>query len=98
LPYSHGKLNQAQMISNGVVPLREFMLRQTHRKDLELFEHIAHEPINAPVAAIPLSVVMPAFVVGELRNAFAPSAGRSSRTSGCRTARPCAADSSKART
>jgi flagellar biosynthetic protein FliP len=69
-PYGHGKLNQAQLIANGIAPLRAFMLRQTHTKDLALFERIAHEPDVAP-AAIPLSVVMPAFVVGELRNAFA---------------------------
>lgn len=70
VPYSHGKLTQMQVVQNGVVPLRAFMLRQTHKKDLALFEHIAHQPELA-ASAIPLSVVMPAFVVGELRNAFA---------------------------
>jgi flagellar biosynthetic protein FliP len=71
VPYSQGKLNGAQLVQNGIVPLRDFMLRQTHKKDLELFEHIAHGPPDAAPAAVPLSVVMPAFVVGELRNAFA---------------------------
>jgi len=69
-PYSHGKLTQAQLVTRGVVPLREFMLRQTRTKDLELFERVAHVPEAAP-AQLGISVVMPAFVVGELRNAFA---------------------------
>lgn len=69
-PYSNGKLTQAQLIQRGIVPLQAFMLRQTHKKDIELFERIAHVPEPAP-ATLPLSIVMPAFVVGELRNAFA---------------------------
>jgi len=69
-PYSQGKLSQAQLITRGLGPLQAFMLRQTHKKDIELFERIAHTP-DVPAATLPLSIVMPAFVVGELRNAFA---------------------------
>ncbi len=69
-PYSHGRLTQAQLVQRSIGPLQAFMLRQTHKKDIELFERIAHMPDTVP-AALPISVVMPAFVVGELRNAFA---------------------------
>jgi flagellar biosynthetic protein FliP len=69
-PYSHGKLTQAQLVTRGIVPLRAFMLRQTRKKDLQLFERVAHQPDVAP-DRLPVSVVMPAFVVGELRSAFA---------------------------
>ena len=69
-PYSHGKLTQAQLVQRGVEPLQDFMMRQTREKDLELFERIARRSA-ATTSKPPLSVVMPAFVVGELRNAFA---------------------------
>jgi flagellar biosynthetic protein FliP len=69
-PYSEGKLTQAQLVQRSLGPLQAFMLRQTHKKDIALFERIAHVPDAAP-ATLPISIVMPAFVVGELRNAFA---------------------------
>ncbi len=69
-PYSHGRITQAQLMQRGVEPLRTFMLRQTRKKDLELFDRVAHRSGDGPAQA-PISVVMPAFVVGELRNAFA---------------------------
>jgi flagellar biosynthetic protein FliP len=69
-PYSHGRITQAQLVTRGIEPLRGFMLRQTRKKDLDLFERVAHRQAE-PADAAPISVVMPAFVVGELRNAFA---------------------------
>jgi flagellar biosynthetic protein FliP len=69
-PYSQGRISQAQLIQRGIEPLRTFMLRQTRKKDLELFEHVAHAP-DAEASTEPVTVVMPAFVVGELRSAFA---------------------------
>ncbi|MGD0472445.1 MAG: flagellar type III secretion system pore protein FliP [Candidatus Velthaea sp.] len=70
VPYSQGRISQAQLIERGIEPLRAFMLRQTRKKDLDLFERVAHEP-EAQASLQPVSVVMPAFVVGELRSAFA---------------------------
>jgi flagellar biosynthetic protein FliP len=69
-PYSEGKLTQAQLVQRSLGPLQAFMLRQTHKKDIALFQKIAHVPDAGP-AALPISIVMPAFVVGELRSAFA---------------------------
>jgi flagellar biosynthetic protein FliP len=46
------------------------MLRQTHVKDLALFERLAREGRAGPARA-PADVLLPAFVVGELRSAFA---------------------------
>jgi flagellar biosynthetic protein FliP len=69
-PYSEGKLTQAQLVQRSLGPLQAFMLRQTHKKDIALFEKIAHVQDAGP-ATLPLSIVMPAFVVGELRSAFA---------------------------
>jgi flagellar biosynthesis protein FliP len=46
------------------------MLRQTRVADIELFERVAHQPL-ASAPAVPLVVLVPSFVVGELRSAFA---------------------------
>ena len=58
------------MLARAFEPLRTFMLRQTHEKDLALFARLAHEPQTRPASTVPV-VLLPAFVVGELRSAFA---------------------------
>lgn len=68
-PYAHRRLPQAQMLTRAFVPLRDFMRRQTHVRDLALFARIARVP-PAAAANVPF-VLVPAFVVGELRSAFA---------------------------
>ena len=69
-PYSHGSLSQSQALERAVAPLRAFMLRQTHLADIGLFERVAHR-VPEPASQAPLEVLVPAFVVGELRSAFA---------------------------
>jgi flagellar biosynthesis protein FliP len=69
-PYAHGKLSQSQAIERATTPLRAFMLRQTHVADIMLFERVAHR-LPEPAERAPIVVLIPAFVVGELRSAFA---------------------------
>lgn len=69
-PYAHGALTQSQALDKVTAPLRTFMLRQTRLADVALFERVAHRPSES-VAKAPLLVIVPAFVVGELRSAFA---------------------------
>lgn len=69
-PYAHGTLSQSQALDRASEPLRRFMLRQTRVADITLFERVAHRG-SEPVASAPLTVLVPAFVVGELRGAFA---------------------------
>ncbi len=69
-PYARGAISQRAMLRRAFLPLRTFMLHQTHAKDLALFARIAHEPSSAAADAPP-AVVLAAFVVGELRSAFA---------------------------
>jgi flagellar biosynthesis protein FliP len=69
-PYSKGALTQSQFIARATGPLRAFMLRQTRLADIELFERVSHRKPEAPQSA-PLFILIPAFVVGELRDAFA---------------------------
>ncbi len=70
-PYATGKMSQHQFLDRAVAPLRAFMLRQTKRNDITVFARVAHEPAGEASTAQPLTVLIPAFVVGELRNAFA---------------------------
>ncbi|MGB6986128.1 MAG: flagellar type III secretion system pore protein FliP, partial [Candidatus Aquilonibacter sp.] len=69
-PYARGALTQSQALDRASAPLRAFMLRQTRVADIALFERVAHRS-GEPVAKAPLTVIVPAFVVGELRGAFA---------------------------
>jgi len=69
-PYAKGAITQAQFVDRSMAPLRAFMLRQTRLDDVALFERIAHRAAE-PAAKAPVSVLVPAFVVGELRDAFA---------------------------
>ncbi len=69
-PYARGALTQSQALERASGPLRAFMLRQTRVADIALFERVAHRR-SEPVAGAPLNVLIPAFVVGELRGAFA---------------------------
>jgi flagellar biosynthetic protein FliP len=68
-PYSHGRISTSQALSRSMDPLRSFMLRQTRAADVALFERIARSA--GPASRVPIAVLIPAFVVGELRNAFA---------------------------
>ena len=69
-PYADGKLTQSAFLDRASRPLRAFMLRQTKARDVVVFARIARRPEESASDA-PLTVVIPAFVVGELRSAFA---------------------------
>jgi len=70
-PYVAGKVSQRAFIERASEPLRAFMLRQAKQRDVDTFGRLAHRPAGERAAAAPLTVLIPAFVVGELRNAFA---------------------------
>ena len=70
-PYAAGAMTQKQFLDRAAGPLRAFMLRQTKRHDIDVFARIAHRSPAEDPAAAPIAVLIPAFVVGELRSAFA---------------------------
>ncbi|HHY35548.1 MAG TPA: flagellar type III secretion system pore protein FliP [Firmicutes bacterium] len=69
-PYVRGEIDAAEAWQRGVVPVRDFMLRQTRQKDLALF--LDMQGGNPPAGPEDLSVfvVAPAFVISELKTAF----------------------------
>ena len=69
-PYSAGELSLDEAMDAGLAPLRSFMLNQTREQDLKLFADIAGKNDYAGPEAVPLSLLMPSFIVSELKTAF----------------------------
>ncbi|MCS0333781.1 flagellar type III secretion system pore protein FliP [Vibrio diabolicus] len=69
-PYDNGEITLIQAFSVAEKPVREFMLAQTHQSSLEQMLRIANEPLNQNVEDISFAVVLPAFVISELKTAF----------------------------
>ena len=69
-PYVAGELPQADALHLAVEPLRGFMFKHTREKDLLLFRDMADLARSAGPADIPTRVLVPAFVISELRVAF----------------------------
>ena len=70
-PYAAGTMSQRQFLERAVDPLRAFMLRQTKRHDIDVFARVAHRAPDEAPERMPITVLIPAFIVGELRSAFA---------------------------
>lgn len=69
-PYLANEIDQPTAFNKAIQPLREFMFRQTRDKDLELFLELNHQDRPKTLEDIPTVVLLPAFVVSELRTAF----------------------------
>ena len=69
-PYLEEEMSQAEALEAAMGPVRQFMFRQTREKDLALFAKMAKlDKPNTP-QDVPSSVLIPAFVVSELKTAF----------------------------
>ena len=69
-PYLNGELTQEEAIEIGMQPLREFMYAQTQTKDVQMFMEISGTAWDGELDSIPNSVLIPSFVISELRTAF----------------------------
>lgn len=70
VPFENGELNQEEALKKGMDPLREFMYPQTQVKDVELFMDISGQEWDGNIRSIPNSVLVPSFMISELRTAF----------------------------
>ncbi len=68
-PYTAGKMNFSQAVDVGTVPLKEFMLKQTRRDDLNLFAKMYGKPIDDR-ENVPMTVLIPAFAISEINAGF----------------------------
>lgn len=71
-PLNRGEITQEQALEAGIAPLKTFMLDQVKPQDLKLFVNIAQLDTGSmeTVEEIPTTVVIPAFIISELRIAF----------------------------
>jgi flagellar biosynthetic protein FliP len=69
-PYQRSELTDTQAIVTAYQPLRQFMLRQTREKDLALFVGAAGAARPATTDDVPAQVLLPAFLISELKTAF----------------------------
>ena len=70
VPFEEGIITQEEFLEKGMEPLRQFMYGQTQKKDVQLFLEISGEEWDGSLEDIPTSVLIPSFIVSELRTAF----------------------------
>lgn len=69
-PLAAGEIDEAQGVERTIAPFKTFMISHTRDKDLIQFFDIAKVPIPEDRAASPIQIVIPAFIISELRRAF----------------------------
>ena len=69
-PYMDGKIDEKIAVTETLRPLREFMFRQTRDSDMNLMLDISRGPAPQTFDDLPTSVLIPAFILSELKTAF----------------------------
>ncbi|WP_069997466.1 flagellar type III secretion system pore protein FliP [Cellulosilyticum sp. I15G10I2] len=73
-PYQNNQMTQAEAVERGIVPLKEFMVRQTRDEDIKLFMDLSGRELlqddSDILNELPLHIVIPAFIISELRTGF----------------------------
>lgn len=69
-PYLNEEISQTEAFDIAQEPIKSFMLRQTREKDLALFLRVAGQETPETLEEVGLHVIVPAFVISELKTAF----------------------------
>ena len=69
-PYLNNTIDQNTALQRGIDPFREFMLKETRKEDLQVFIDLSKQPRPATSSDVAIEVLLPAFVVSELKTAF----------------------------
>lgn len=69
-PFAEQKIPFEEAVQRGADPLRQFMMKQTRETDLAMFARMAQSEEKIDAAQAPMRVLIPAFVVSELKTAF----------------------------
>ncbi|RZU50471.1 flagellar biosynthetic protein FliP [Krasilnikovia cinnamomea] len=69
-PYLNGTKTQSQAFEDGIQPLRQFMLKTTRPDEIALMVRVSGQPTPANQDDLPMTTLVPAFVLSELRAAF----------------------------
>ena len=68
-PYLAKEINEVEFLQKGVEPFKKFMLKNTRKRELKFFLELSNIEVKSP-EEIPLTVLIPAFLVSELTIAF----------------------------
>jgi flagellar biosynthetic protein FliP len=69
-PFSENKITAEKALEKGIAPFKSFMLKQTRENDLALFARLAKIPDMQGPEEVPLRILLPSFVISELKTAF----------------------------
>jgi flagellar biosynthetic protein FliP len=69
-PYLESRIGQQQALELAMAPVREFMFKQTREKDLAMMMEVAKAARPQSMADVPTSVLIPSFIISELKTAF----------------------------
>ncbi|WP_258110250.1 flagellar type III secretion system pore protein FliP [Alicyclobacillus sp. SP_1] len=69
-PYLAGKLSESAALQQAEIPFKQFMAKQTRPSDLQLFLQFRHIPLPKSVNKIPITALVPAYTISELKTAF----------------------------
>lgn len=69
-PYLENKITTTEALKKAETPIRAFMLKQTREKDLALMVEVAKMQRPKNVDEVPTTVLIPAFIISELKTAF----------------------------
>lgn len=69
-PYMKNQITQQAALDRGIVPIRNFMFKQTHEKELALFVRMAKIEKPKSKEDVPTYVLLPSFILSELKTAF----------------------------
>jgi flagellar biosynthetic protein FliP len=70
VPYEHGQIDAMGALDLASGPLRNFMLKYSREKDLALFLELAKQPKPRSADELPMRVVIPAYLISELKAGF----------------------------
>ena len=69
-PYLAGQISQDVAVTEALKPMREFMFKQARENDVALFINLSDGPRPETQNDVPTTVLIPAFVISELKTAF----------------------------
>jgi flagellar biosynthetic protein FliP len=69
-PFTQGSITAWQAVERSADPMRRFMLNYTREKDLALFVELSHEPRPSQPNDLSMRVVVPAYIISELKTGF----------------------------
>ena len=69
-PFGRGEISMEEALELGMAPLSQFMRNQAETRDVALFASLAGDQVYESVEDIPNSILIPAFILGELTKGF----------------------------